>query len=124
MPWYSITFVLLSRQQSLTIAGWDIATGKVTLLLGGAALAFFGSRLLKMKLPAEIAAREPIIYMALGAEAFLLALLYLLDGPRVLSSGGYYSSGPAFGLYLVLIGATAAVIGGYLRGREQKSWLL
>ena len=101
-----------------------MATGKATLLLGALILALFGAGLLKLRLPADLMSREPLLYIAFGAEAFVLALLYLLDGPRVLSSGGYYSSGPAIGLYLALIGAAAAVLGGYLRGRDQRSWLL
>jgi hypothetical protein len=124
LPWYSVTFAFLGQQQSIIIGGWDVPTGKVTLVLGAASLAFFILQYFKVRLPDDLVSREPWVFAVLGAEAFVVALLYLLDGPRVLSSGGFYSSGAAIGLYLVLIGAAAVGIGGYLRRRDKKSWLL
>jgi hypothetical protein len=124
LPWYSVNFVLATHHQSISISGWDVPTGKVTLLLGAAGVILLLLQRLKMPLPARLADREVLIYLVLGAQAFILAFLYLLDGPTVITSGSFYSSGAGFGLYLTLIGAAAMTLGGYLRRRDRGSWLL
>ncbi len=124
LPWYAVTLVVPGQQQSTIISGWDVPTGKATLLLGMLALALLALQLLNVKLPAMVSDREVLIYLALGVESFLFALLYLLDGPRILTSGGFYTAGTGIGLYLVLAGSIAIAAGGYLRTHDRKSWLL
>jgi hypothetical protein len=124
LPWYSVTFVLAAQQQSFYIRGWDVPTGKVTLLLGAASLIVLALQRFEIPMPSRVVEWEVLIYLALGVETFILALLYLLDGPAVITSGSFYSTGSGIGLYLTLIGSAAITAGGYLRRRERRSWLL
>src|SRR5579862_3050303 len=117
LPWYSVTFTLFLQQQVTNITGWDVPTGKATLILGIAALVFVALQALRVRLPEALVEREVVLYMAAGIEAFVLGLLYLLDGPRIISTGGFYSSAPGIGLYIALIGAATIAAGGYLRQR-------
>mgnify|MGYP001434298542 CR=1 FL=1 len=124
LPWYSVTFTLFLQQQVTNITGWDIPTGKATLILGMAALVFLALQVLRARLPDALVEREVMLYVAAGVEAFVFGLLYLLDGPRIITTGGFYTSAPGIGLYIALIGAATLATGGYLRQRERKSWLL
>lgn len=121
LPWTILTFAL--NHQTIAITGWDTSFGKVTALLGVAALILLALRLFGIKLPEALADRERLILLGLGAEALLLAVLYLLDGVQVLAAGAFASTGPGIGLYLSLIGSLALAIGAYLH-KGAGGWLL
>lgn len=124
LSWFTVTFTLFLQQQTSSISGWDVPTGKAALLLGLGALLFLALQIFGVRLPTSVVEREVVLYMATGIETFILAGLYLLDGPRIITSGGFYSSGPGLGLYIALIGSAAIATGGFLRQRESRSWLL
>lgn len=107
----------------LLLAGWATASGKAVAVLGALVLLLALVRLLRIALPAAVAERERMVYMVLGGEALLLELLALLDGVHVFAAGGYVAAGAGIGLYLALVGAVAAIAGGWLHEADA-AWML
>lgn len=123
LPWWSVTLPADRGHATLALAGWSTANGKAVALLGALVLLLALLRLLRVPLPVALGARERVVYVALGAEALLLALLALLDGVHVFAVGGYVSASSGIGLYLALVGAAAAIAGGWLH-RADAAWML
>lgn len=125
LPWWSLTLPAAAARGSTTLAlaGWSSAEGKLVAALGVLVLLLALARLLRLPLPAAVGARERVIYVALGGEALLLALLALLDGVHVFTAGGYIAASAGIGLYLALIGAAAVIAGGWLHGTDA-AWML
>ena len=119
LPWITVSVtgannVVKSQSQS----GWDLsAFGRVTALIGLLALALFVVRLLNLRLPVRLPWSDRNIYMALGVEALLLGILYLIDNAHTAVNIKGFSVGPAFGLFLTVLGAVALTGGAYLLGR-------
>lgn len=123
LPWWSVTLPGARGSAALALAGWATASGKVVAVLGALVLLLALARLLRIPLPAAVAERERVAYVALGGEALLLELLALLDGVHVFAAGGYVAASAGIGLYLALIGAVAAIAGGWLH-QADAAWML
>ncbi|MFI5271789.1 MAG: hypothetical protein ACHQ4H_01995 [Ktedonobacterales bacterium] len=123
LPWWALTVQPSARHADITIAGWDSAFGKATVVLGVLTLLLVVLRLLRLPLPASILPHERGLYVALAGEALLLVVLSLLDGVRVEGTSGYVSAGSGIGLYIALVGAALATAGGWLH-RGGAAWLL
>ncbi len=123
LPWWSLTLPEEPRSAALSPAGWTTAEGKAVAVLGALVFLLALLRLLRVPLPAAVGSRERVIYVALGAEALLLALLALLDGIHVFTPGGYIAAAAGVGLYLTLVGAAASIAGGALHGSDA-AWML
>lgn len=123
LPWWAVTLPGDHKSASLALAGWATASGKAVAVLGALVLLLALVRLLRIPLPAAVAERERVVYMALGGEALLLELLALLDGVHVFAAGGYVAASAGIGLYLALVGAVAAIAGGWLHEADA-SWML
>ena len=123
LPWWSVTLPGDHKGATLALAGWDTASGKAVTVLGALVLLLALVRLLRIALPAAVAERERVVYVALGGEELLLALLALLDGVHVFAAGGYVAASAGIGLYLGLVGAVAVLAGGWLHEADA-AWML
>ena len=123
LPWWSLTLPGGGGSATLALAGWTTANGKVVVALAALVFLLALLRLLRVPLPAAVWSHERVVYVALGSEALLLALLALLDGVHVVTSGGYIAASAGVGLYLTLVGAAASIAGGALHGSDA-SWML
>lgn len=123
LPWWSLTLPDEPRSTAVGLAGWTTADGKAVVVLGALVFLLALLRLLRVPLPAAVGARERVVYLALGAEVLLLALLALLDGVHVFTPGGYIAASAGIGLYLTLMGAAASIAGGVLHGSDA-AWML
>ena len=119
LPWITVSVTgANNRLTSQSQSGWDLsAFGRVTALIGLLALALFVVRLLNVQLPVRLPWSDRNIYMALGVEALLLGILYLIDNAHSAESVHGLSVGPAFGLFLTVLGAIAVTAGAYFLGR-------
>lgn len=124
LPWWSLTLPSSERGSvTLALAGWTSAEGKLVAALGALVVLLALLRLLRIPLPAAVGSRERLVYLALGSQALLLALLALLDGVHIFTTGGYVAATAGLGLYLTLAGAAASVVGGALHGSDA-AWML
>jgi hypothetical protein len=119
LPWLTLSVTgANNRVTSHSQSGWDLsAFGRVTALIGLLALALFVVRLLNVRVPVRLPWTDRNIYLALGIEALLLGILYLIDDAHAAQSVRGLSVGPAFGLFLTVLGAIALTVGAYLLGR-------
>jgi hypothetical protein len=119
LPWITVTVTGANNHvTSLSQSGWDLsAFGRVTALMGLLALTLFVVRLLDVSVPVRLPWSDRTIYLALGIEALLLGILYLLDNAHSAQSVRGLSVGPSFGLYLTILGAIALTVGAYLLDR-------
>lgn len=125
LPWWSLILpsgIGIGRVE-LALAGWTTAGGKVVAVLGAITLLLALLRVLRVPLLGALAPHERIVYLALGGEALLLALLALLDGVHVFSAGGYIGASSGIGLYLALAGGIAVIAGGWLH-QADAAWML
>jgi hypothetical protein len=116
LPWFSSTTGTGARAVTKAQSGWDLTSvGRVVALVGLVALALFIARLLKVRLPFALPWSDRSIYLALGIEVLILGILWFADysNPLPVNVKGL-SAGPAFGLFLTLLGALALAGGAYL----------
>ncbi len=119
LPWITDTVTGANNHvTSHSQSGWDLsAFGRVTALIGLLALALFVVRLLDVRLPVRLPWSDRNIYLALGIEALLLGILYLIDNAHSAQSVHGLSVGPSFGLFLTILGAIALTVGAYMLDR-------
>lgn len=123
LPWWSVTLPGARGEAAQAVAGWATASGKAVTVLGVLVLLLALARLLRIALPAAVAGRERVVYVALGGEALLLEALALLDGVHIFAGAGYVTASAGIGLYLALAGAIAVIAGGWLH-QPDAAWML